>query len=163
MLHIGVRSFQFDRTTKFKDITEDWLKTWVLPVFEIDYVRESVEGFRNDTVILNTPNYLPRIDSSIIYALIGVVTILVIFIIIGIYYFIKKREQANNQDDYDDTREADTKYDEFEYNYAYQTVDYTNEEIDGIYQAHNHEYLVLSDAMAENMENNEKMTETYQA
>ena len=159
MLHIGVSSFQFN--TRSYDIGEDKLmklrmKNWVLPVFEIDYVRvygESVEGFPNDTIILNTQNDLPRIDSSIIYAFIGVVTILVVLIIIVIYYFRRKLEQTNNQDNYYDIREAYNEYDEFDYDYAYEAVHYTNEEINEINQEHNHEYLVLTDPLAENMDN----------
>ena len=99
MLHIGVRSFQFVINTGYASVNEDHLKTWVLPVFEIDYVRvygETVEGFRNDTVISNIPNDLPRIDSSIIYAFIGVVTILVILIIIE--YLVLTDPMAENLD-----------------------------------------------------------------
>ena len=152
ILHIGARSFQFKSNTHYADISEVELKTWVLPVFEIDYVRvygESVEGFRNDIA-----NDLPRIDSSIIYALIGVVTILVILIIIVIYYFLRKREQTNNQDNDNDIRKADNKYDEIDYNYAYEVIHYTNEETYDTNQAPNHEYLVLSDPMAENLDQN---------
>ena len=156
MLHIGV----IFGNARYEP-GEDELKTLLLSVFEIDYVRvygESLEGFRNDTIILNTPNDPPPNDSSIIYALIGVVilvVILIILIIVVIYYFMRKREQNNNQDNYDDIRLSENKYDEYDYNYAYEVVHYTNEEN---YQAHPNEYLVLTDPLAENLDqNNENM------
>ena len=161
MLHIGVSSFQvvspitIINEEGFLRISDEYLKPWVLPVFEIDYVRvygENVKGLgRNDT-FSNTSNDLPRIDSSIIYALIGEVIIFAILIIIVIYYFRRNLEQTNNQDNYDDIRDPDNKYDEFDYIYAYAAAHYTNEQI---YQAPANEYLVLTDPLADNLYQNQ--------
>ena len=81
---------------------------------------------------------------------------------------MRKREQTNNQDNYDDIHDADNKYDEFDYDYTYEAVHYTNEENKNIYQAPPNEYFVLTDAFAENldnkktMSNNENIIEKYQ-
>ena len=156
MLHIGVRSFQFKETKSHRFIDKDRLKTWVLPVCEIDYVRvygEAVDGFRNDTIILNNPQNT-RIDSTVLYVLIGVVTIFVIFIIMVIYCFMRKRRLTNNGN-YDDIRDVENENDEFNYNYAYEVIHYRNEETDEIYQGHHNEYLVLTDPLAENLYQNQ--------
>ena len=150
MLHIGVRSFQIDKRL-YPLIDEKRLKTWILPVFEIDFVKvygEVLEKYSNETLISITS---PQIDSSILYAFIGsivIVLILVIFIIIGIVYIIRKRRQTNNEENYDDLREVDNKYEDFNYDYAYEVVHYADGEINQ--GSNNSIYLVLTDPMDHN-------------
>ena len=155
LLHIGVRSFKFSGYDLYSESNhqEGLTKSWISPVFEIDYIRiygESIQGFDKEFALSNNEN-----NSTIIYAFIGsigFVIILVIFIIIGIVYLTRKRKQEVTQENNDDICEVENNYESFNYDYTYD---------DEINQRHQGEYLALTDPMVDQNQNYEIMRETF--
>ena len=149
LLHIGVRSFLPDMANLF-ELDEILLKSWVSPVFEIDYVKvygKTIDGKFNESI---SSISLPQNNSTILYTSIGIITAVFIFliiIIIVLVYFIRKKAQKNIQDNYDDIGQEETKYEDINYDYGYEVIQYSDVNINS--NQGDPEYLILTDPLAD--------------